>query len=140
MERDPEARWIVFNDALIGSFIASTGANVFNGTKYTPDIPAMRILDTAGSSDSVYNRYANIVVGTNPDPDKVEFKLLYEDFYSITINPVSSKLKELHIKYLLFPNNQYFNVEAAKRGGLIPVTDKPVDNFWILEIRQPDIH
>ena len=133
--KDPDARWVVFNDALMAGFLMTTGANVFNGTKYTPNIPAMRLMDPTGKHDSIYNRYANIVIGTKPDLDSVNFNLIYEDFYSVAVNPASAKLKELKIKYLLMPNNQYYNVEIGKRDGVVPVYDKPVDSYWILEIK-----
>jgi hypothetical protein len=133
LKTDPEGRWAVFNNPLESSFLVATGANTFSGTKYTPDIPAMRILDPARTYDTIYNRYANILVVSRPEVEGVDFKLMYEDYYGIAISPVSEKLKKLKITYFLIPDEPgSYNIDYGKNFGIKPVFNKPVDNFWIL--------
>jgi hypothetical protein len=133
--KDPTAIWLCYGSYVHSGFVVATGAKVFNGTKYFPDIPAMRILDPSKNNDSIYNRFANIVIVNQSEIDKVYFKLFYDDSYGIAISPFSEKLKKLHIKYLLMPDDpNVYNVEAGKNKGIVPILNKPIDNFWILEI------
>jgi hypothetical protein len=139
VSQDPSRKWIVYGSDLHSGFITTTGANVFNGTKYAPNISAMKILDPSGNNNDIYNRYANIVIGNRPEIDRVGFQLFYEDNYGITISPFSKKLIDLEITYLLMPAYQnYYNIEEGKQKGVFPVYDRPVDNFWILKIANND--
>jgi hypothetical protein len=136
VSKDSVGKWLVYGSALHSGFIAAAGANVFSGTKYNPDISAMKILDPSGRRDSIYNRFANIAIVNRPEDNKVGFKLFYEDFYGIAISPFSEKLKDLGIKYLLMPDDTtYYNIEQGKSRGIVPVIDKPIDKFWVLEIK-----
>jgi hypothetical protein len=136
VSKDSVGKWLVYGSALHSGFITAAGANVFSGTKYNPDISAMKILDPSGKRDSIYNRFANIAIVNRPEDDKVGFKLFYEDFYGIAISPFSEKLKDLGIKYLLMPDDTtYYNIEQGKSRGVAPVFDKPIDKFWVLEIK-----
>jgi hypothetical protein len=136
--KDPEARWLVYGSPFHSGFIVAAGANVFNGTKYNPDIPTMRLLDPAGSKKNIYNRYANILVVSSHESETVDFRLLYEDCYGILISPFSEKLKKMGITYLLMPSTEhYYNLQEGEKRGIVPVIEKPIDNFWILKIAAP---
>jgi hypothetical protein len=138
--KDPEARWLVYRSGLLGEFISAAGANVLSGTKYCPDFSVIGILDPPGRGGDIYNRFAHIVVVNRAEVDKVDFSLLYTDCYAIAISPFSDKLRKLGIKYLLMPDDStYYNVEQGKGRGIVPVVDRPIDRFWVLEIREkPD--
>lgn len=104
VKNDKDAKWVVFgNQMIISNFIKSTGANVWSGVKYVPDMKLMHILDKNGKQDSVYNRYAHIVYMPYIDnKDSVIFNLAQMDLYSVSVDPCSPKLKEIGIKYFLF--------------------------------------
>jgi hypothetical protein len=133
---DPQANWIVYGDEIQSGFVVATGARVFNGTKYVPDMSAMKILDPSGKNEAIYNRFAHVMVLNRPEVDKVNFKRFYEDSYGIGISPFSQKLRDLKIKYLLMPDYPgYYDVEEGKNKGVVPVLNMPIDHYWVLEIK-----
>lgn len=99
-----ENYWIAYNDNNItANFAMANGANVFNGTKYTPLLEELAILDPEHKYTQIYNRYAHIAV--NPLPDKKappQFKLFSPDAYIIEIHPCSPYLKKLGITHFIF--------------------------------------
>ncbi len=132
---DPQGKWLVFGSGVLGELVTATGALVVNGTKYCPDFSAMHILDPSGHGNAIYNRFAHIYVVPCRDTTIVDFRLVYEDAYEIVMSPLSGKVRDLHVKYLLVPNDSTcYNVEEGKSKGVIPRVDRPIDNFWILEI------
>ncbi len=92
---------IVFDDYYIGQYLISSGYDVFNGAKYTPDIKSYKILDPDQRSVNIYNRYARVdfIVGDNTKPI---FNLIQDDYYQVTISPCSALLKDLGIKNYIF--------------------------------------
>jgi len=104
VQQDKSAKWVVFgNQMIISNFVKTTGANVFSGVKYVPDMKYMHILDKQGLNDSVYNRYAHILYMPYIDgKDTVIFNLAQMDLYSVQMDPCSPKLSEIGIKYFLF--------------------------------------
>jgi hypothetical protein len=134
-EKDPQGKWLIFGSGVLGELVTATGAPVVNGTKYCPDSSTMSVLDPSGRGNAIYNRFAHIYVVPCRDTTIVDFKLVYEDAYQIVMSPLSRKVRDLHVKYLLVPNDSTcYNVEEGKRKGVIPLVDRPIDNFWILEI------
>jgi hypothetical protein len=104
VKQDKDAGWIVFGEQMIVSnFLKTSGANVWSGVKYAPDMKKLHILDPSGKQDSVYNRYAHTVympyITSN---DTVIFKLAQMDTYSVGIDPCSDKLKKIGIRYYVF--------------------------------------
>jgi len=137
VEKDPEARWALFNEPGVPSFAIAAGARVINGTKYLPDIPLLRTFDPEGKNDSIYNRYSNLGLAIANDTAHIRFQLLYEDMCILEVSPLNSRFRSLGIKYLMVPATPgQYNVEMGKQMGLIPVYDRPIDNFHIL--RQSD--
>lgn len=104
---DRDAKWVLLgNQFVLSNFIKSTGVNVFTGVKYAPDIKTMRKIDISGKNDSIYNRYAHIVVNSMPNPmDSVIFQLPQQDLYIINIDPCSNKLRNAGVKYFVFSYN-----------------------------------
>lgn len=134
VEKDPQANWMIYGVDIQCGFIEATGANVFNGTKFIPDMQSMKILDPLGKNSFIYNRFAHVLVLNRPEIDKVDFRLFFQDCYGIGISPFSDKLNELKIKYLLMPDDPtYYSVEEGTKRGIVPVYKNPIDHFWILE-------
>jgi hypothetical protein len=133
VEKDSKGKWLVYSDAMMPAFLMTTGADVFDGTKYTPNLPAMNLIDDGKTNEAIYNRYAFIIAGFPQQPGKTDFQKFSEDAYLFTLSPSSDKLKKLGIRYLVIPVDYgNFTVEKGKRFGLIPVYDSPVDGFWIV--------
>lgn len=104
VERDKTSGWIVMgNQMIISNFLKTTGANVWSGVKYAPDMQKLKILDPSGSKDSIYNRYAHILyfpyVSSN---DTVIFNLAQMDMYTVVMDPCSERLRKIGVKYVVF--------------------------------------
>jgi hypothetical protein len=131
IKRDPNAGWLVYGDNPKQSFFIAQGAKVFNGVKYIPDLKSMKSLDPEGKYVDVYNRYAHIVFEPRND-DIVEFRLAGPDAYIVSINPLSDRLKALGVKYIVMPDKpSYYDIEFARRNGVTPLTEEPINSFWI---------
>lgn len=102
-EKDPTARWALFGDTRLTNLLKANGIDVFNCVKFVPPLKDLRVLDPGGKEDSAYNRYAWMkmepYVGNN---DTVIFRKPYNDSYIIYMDPCSSKLKQLGVKYIVF--------------------------------------
>jgi hypothetical protein len=109
---DKEAKWAVFGNYQIADLLKPTGINLFNGTKFPPNLKEMSTLDASAHADSCYNRYAHIALSpfiTNTDSivmmvPKFENGEPINDLYYVYMDPCSSKLKELGVKYFIFTN------------------------------------
>jgi hypothetical protein len=135
-EKDPQGKWLIFGSGVLGELVTATGAPVVNGTKYCPDSSTMNVLDPSGRGNAIYNRFAHIFVMPCKDTSTVHFRLVYEDAYEILMSPLSPKVRDLHVTYLLVPSDTAcYNIEQGKRKGIVPLVDKPIDNFWILKVR-----
>ncbi len=128
-KEDPKAEWVTFGNNALANFLKASGANVFNGVKYAPDLQSLKILDPGLKHKSIYNRYAHIEF-QEPYPKsgkEIKFILSQNDAYIVRIDPCSKKLKQLGIKYLAFaykPNDRILSC-------MEPVTNKPVSGIWI---------
>lgn len=105
--KEPGKKWIVFGQSMIGNLLLSENINVFNGVKFLPDLPSLKILDPIDKYNEVYNRFAHIgVTSFISGKDSIVFKLnenkVVNDNYSIFVDPCSIKLKEIGIKYVVF--------------------------------------
>jgi hypothetical protein len=57
----PDSRWLAYGGNILADFLKSTGMEVANGNRYTPDLEFNRVLDPTGEFEDVYNRYGNVV-------------------------------------------------------------------------------
>jgi hypothetical protein len=77
----------------------------------------MAAIDSA-VDPSIYNRYAHIDMQTFiSGNDSVNFKLTADDAFSIFIDPCSSRLQKLGVKYIVFT----YKPKAAETRCLTPV-------------------
>jgi hypothetical protein len=83
--------------------IKATGATVLNGTKFVPDLPFLRQLDTKGAYETIYNRYAWIICAVQVFPEEVSFSLLQPEFYRIHLPPNLPILRDANYRYYVFP-------------------------------------
>lgn len=125
---NPQARWAVYGNRLLPNFFIAAGGNVLDGVKYAPPLEDIKILDPKGEYNSIYNRYAHIMMGEGKDTSKeVSFELVYADLYRINIDPCSEKLKKAGVTNLAFdekPSDQ--SISCAT-----PITENPVNNTWV---------
>jgi len=135
IKKDNHSKWLVYQGIEMPQFIKFVGANVFNGTKFPPDLKSMYLIDPEQKNKNVYNRYAKIEVHYNEIVDDVKFDLLYADHYVIKINPCSKIVKDLGIKYIMIPNNYSEKIlDDLRKFGYKQLNILPLTDYYIFEV------
>jgi hypothetical protein len=124
-QTDPDGKWIVYEDALLGSVVQATGAQVLNGTKFVPDLPFLGQLDSTGTAAEVYNRYARVACGLQVFPEEAGFSLVHHDLYVINLPPGLPLLRERGYRFFLFPGEwrdaPFYDFSLAASGAGIAI-------------------
>lgn len=129
-QKDPSGKWVVYGDNIIANFITASGASVFNGTKFPPELDEFRILDPESKNKSIYNRYAHIQVTENEgarSPEDVNFSIHQSDKYNLFVNPCSEKLEKIGVRYFVFETLP----TKEELDCLSPISDTPINRFWV---------
>jgi hypothetical protein len=132
VSRDPVGRWAVYDQTgLFADFFKTTGARVFNGTKFIPPLDDLKALDTQSSAASVYNRYAHIGLAATQNAVPT-FTLRQPDLYTIAIDPKSNLWPKLGVRYIVLtsPSTDAQFVEKTTLVRAIPQA-----RLWIYEYR-----
>jgi hypothetical protein len=104
--KDPNAGWVVFGGKYqYANYLKSAGINCFNGVQFTPPMEKLHVLDPLKQNEGVYNRYAHICFSRMiyDERDSISFTLNQPDLYTVNMDPCSPRLKQLGIRYFLFP-------------------------------------
>lgn len=94
-------KWVALDSLVGGNFLNANGVKVFNSVHFYPDINMWEKLDKEGKYESIYNRYAHIIVDITEGEN--EFELIHPDRIKVKIN--INSLKEAGIKYILTNNS-----------------------------------
>jgi len=125
-------KWLMFSDSVVSSgFLASTGAQVYTGTHYLPDIDHFPLFAASGLDVNILNRdgYLNAHLRSPGEPMKVT--LPETIIVRWDVRPGDPILKELGIKYVA--SDVLPDEEAL--AWLRPLAENPVDGFWLYELR-----
>ena len=154
LRADPAGRWLVYGNSLTPEIVRAAGADVFNGTRFPPEVSTLRRLDPTGRSRFTWNRYAHISCLPG-QPGAVVFRLLKvpkrlstapadlrremaelipRDAYEIVINPGNPVLAASGIRYFVAKPRWQTYFPAAQFRRLTPV---PADGYYIFEGRNP---
>lgn len=127
-KKEPDSKWIEYGGNTLANLLKTSGLNVVNGNKYTPDLEFYRALDPGRESQFVYNRYSDVVFSeSEPDSGKdVAFKLIQPDAYAVMIDPCSPKLEELGVTNFAFA----YKPAAEKVSCLEIITGVEESDFW----------
>jgi len=134
VKEEPKAQWVVFGNALFAQLLMTSGANVLNGVKIPPNLNPLHRMDPDMKHERVYNRTGYVEI--HPAPDQIEpgFQLFQNDSYLITLDPCSSVLADLGVKYFAFT---VLPSEADVRC-LTPLRFDAVDNVFLYRRRTAD--
>ena len=130
-QKSPNSIWNVYGQYQLSGFLKAAGINVFNGVQYCPPLEKLHILDPNKFNDSIYNRYAHIIIQPCYNQDTAKFKLLQGDLYEIEMDPCSPNWRKLGVSYSVFsyiPNSELIrcmtlikqinNISIYKHNGL----------------------
>jgi len=134
-KNDPVARWIVTGplsnrSCCLAQLVKATGADVFGGTRCTPDYELVNVLDPEKHYVTVYNRFARscFFASTETDP---AFELLHPNDYEIKLPFRADIFECLGVKYVLvvdrpdLPALQGFERIGERHGCVLLRRAKP---------------
>jgi len=101
---EPDAKWIAYGGNTLANLLKTSGMNVINGNKYTPDLDFYQGLDPERQSRSIYNRYSDVVFSESVEGSgrEVDFELIQPDSFAVLVDPCSQKLESLGINNFVF--------------------------------------
>lgn len=128
-----QGKWIVFSKLFWDSgFLICTGADVYTGIRYLPDIDHFALFTADGLNVKTFNNLGYLIAEPIDKNQKSSFEPgTSADQTQWNVNPSDPILKKLGIKYVAFGQKPSPSLTA----GLVPLTTKPVDNYWLYRIQ-----
>lgn len=116
VSRDPDSKWVVYGPSFLPNIAYATGARVFNGLKYVPNIDEMKLFSTQKDDVDIYNRYGYIRLTLVKGPE-IKFEMMETaDRYRLSIDLENEIWNKLDIKYyaflLSFPDGDHFKIQS----------------------------
>ncbi|MDQ6624458.1 MAG: hypothetical protein M3Y86_13370 [Verrucomicrobiota bacterium] len=103
-EADPSARWLVLGPSprsrLLAHFAKASGADVFGGTRCTPDEQMNRALDPEGKFREIASRYAQIWIVPSNEPAP-RYELTSIASYTVHLPLQGDYIRRLGARYIL---------------------------------------
>lgn len=130
-QQDPDAKWVVYGSYTLAELLKASGAQVLNGTKYTPDWEIYAMLDPGGGNVDIYNRYARISF-TEPRAGSamtVDFTLTTLESFTVTADPCGPELKELGITRFAF----FYEPDEYRLSCLAPLASLPESGVYLYQ-------
>jgi hypothetical protein len=124
---DEPTLWIGVGSSATPQALKANGMQVFGGATYVPDQVRMSVLDPQGRWNTVWNRYAHVVVDSQPGLEAPAFELLHPDLYRVRLDMCSSVLDALGVNRIAYPNP----APEEDRRCLSQIGDAPLDGLWL---------
>jgi hypothetical protein len=125
-------KWLVFSDSVVNpGFFAATGAEVYGGTHYLPDIDHFPVFAANHLDLNILNRdgYLDAHLRRPEEPLKLELRAAV--LVQLDVRPGDQILKQLGIRYVAFD----FLPDEKALPLLRPLSAEPVDGYWLYELR-----
>jgi hypothetical protein len=104
---DPEAGWVVFETYdRLGSFIIASGGRSLTTTYLYPQRTLWEKFDPEIKYEEVWNRYAHVGFSSTTNTE-IEFSLLNEDHFIVSIDPCHSIFDSLNVDYFVFIDEKF---------------------------------
>lgn len=95
VDKDPNANWIVQDMPI--NLLLPVGAHTINSVNVYPDLERWHLLDVNNISETVYNRYAHIIINLQNESN-TSFVLVSPDSFIVNLN--INDLKTLNVSYI----------------------------------------
>jgi hypothetical protein len=125
-------KWLMFSDSVVRSgFLAATGAQVYTGTHYLPDIDDFPVFAANHLDLNILNRdgYLDAHLRQPDEPMKLEMSATI--IVQWDVRPGDAILKQIGIRYVAFDRLPDHDAMTFLRS----LSEKPVDGFWLYELR-----
>jgi len=118
-----EDRWAVVGDFILSQGLKAKGLNVITGSQMIPNSNVVDVLDPRGEYKSIWNRYAHVIVESEPGRVHPLFQLRSPDLYVIRLDICGPDLPRLGVTRVAYTSV----VPPADRQCLTPL-DAPADS------------
>ncbi|MCX7965056.1 MAG: hypothetical protein N2596_00325 [Syntrophorhabdaceae bacterium] len=115
---EPDAKWIIYGHSIFANLFYTTGAKIFNGPKYIPNIGELELISSDKNDKIIYNRYGYLALEPK-EKQKNYFKIVQADYFKLYINPSDIVWKKLNIKYVFLPDNIKFDESSLREISVI---------------------
>ena len=102
----PGTRWLAYDNLYLGNFLTSQGKTTLSGTYFYPQENLWRKFDPQREYQYVYNRFSHVIF--EPQTENPVFVLNHHDVFVVNVDPCSTLLKDLKVKYLIFNLNIHY--------------------------------
>ncbi len=99
---NPDAKWIGYENHIIGQYLIANGAPTINSTNYIPNLDFWHLFDPEGENEFIYNRYAHIAITFTDEETSME--LFQSDYAGLHIN--FGDIKKTEVKYVASINGE----------------------------------
>jgi hypothetical protein len=99
-ELDGETVWASYGGIGLGNLFRAIGVRSVSGVHPIPQLELWRRLDPAREHESVYNRYAHVLLDV-PAPDAQRFEVVDADAFVLRVAPDGPELPRLGVTHLL---------------------------------------
>ena len=124
-----QGKWLIFQDEFPSSIFIAAGCDVYNGSKYLPDIDHFPLLASRGVDTKILNNLGYLDIqelepGQPPKATRGPFGVI------LGLSPLDPLVKELGIRYMAFHKRP----SEAVRAYLKPLREGNISEFWLYEI------
>ncbi len=116
-------RWAVVGAFVFSQGLKAQGLEVITGSQMIPDRKLSHLLDPQEKYKNIWNRYAHVVLRSNPEKISPEYELGTPDLYVIELNVCGGAMRQLGVTNIAYTDP----VPASDLKCLIPL-DAPADS------------
>ena len=125
-------KWLMFSDSAVNSgFLAATGADVYTGTHYIPDIDHFPSFASNRLDLNILNRDGYLDAHLRRPEEPMKLEMPSPIIVQWDVSPGDPILKQIGIKYAAFDRKP----EEQALTFMEPLSQKPVDGFWLYRLR-----
>lgn len=130
VKTDPDGKWATFSNAWLPQFLKAQGADVLNGLSIVPDLDLCRQLDPSRKYESIYNRYAFMILERGDDAQKPEFHPLNPSAYVVGLSATDPVLLSRGLRYVVVPRA----LNTGEATGMQLLASLPTNRIWIYRL------
>lgn len=97
-----EDRWVVIGNRLLSQGLKAKGLTVLTGSQMVPNKKLAAVLDPHGTYEAIWNRYAHVVMQSDPYAPAARYAHERVDLYDIWLNVCGPELRKLKVTRLAF--------------------------------------
>jgi hypothetical protein len=110
---DDRPVWVCYGGVFPGVLVTVLGGRSISGTHWPPQLSLWRALDpTGGGYEKVYNRFAEVTLQYQSDPQWVFFNHPTDGTLNVVISPKYPGLKQIGARYILAMDEAQKDIDA----------------------------